>query len=152
MVWTVVEPCAAIISACLPLFRPVLTLIMERTGLTRLRSSFSRFRSSNKAKKSGPSDIVTFGGSGQKKQPAQDDGTHSVHGTSTERLHRDMFDSYETRGSMDSVPFGREGTRPADIEEGRVVFESGKPGIPMQAIKKKEADAAVATAYGGAVS
>lgn len=137
MVWTVVEPCVAIISACLPLFRPVWTMIVDRTGLTHLRSSLSRLRYSNKAKKSDPSDIATSDGSGQNKDPAQDGVTPSVHGNSTERLRRDMFDSYETRGSRDSMSFGQ-------VEEGRVVYEGGKNGIPMQGIKRTGTDAAVA--------
>lgn len=62
LLWTTVEPCTGIISACLPLLRPLLTWVLDATGISRLVAG------KEKKKRVEPKELVTIGGSGDKKR------------------------------------------------------------------------------------
>lgn len=127
MVWTMVEPCAGIISGCLPILRPILTALMDRTGFTRLISSKG-------GKKSGPSDIVTIGGGGQGRERSHKNNAALTDSkTSLQRL-RDEPELLQ-HGTAGLYPNGYKSTWHTDVEGGWRTAEEWRTDIPMHSIQ-----------------
>lgn len=63
LAWAVIEQSSAVISACLPTLRPLLVMVYEKSGLSKLSKSGD---SSGISQKQWNSELVTIGGSGGK--------------------------------------------------------------------------------------
>ncbi|KAL4746460.1 hypothetical protein BDW72DRAFT_35145 [Aspergillus terricola var. indicus] len=92
MLWTTVEPCVGIIAACLPPLRPLLTLLLERSGFGRL---WPRKEGKNN-RAAGTLEIVTIGGSGGKKELIREESIRNL-------LH-------DSRTVVDESSFSQSGT------------------------------------------
>lgn len=63
LAWAVIEQSSAVVSACLPTLRPLLVMVYEKSGLSKLSK---KGESSGSSRRRWNSELVTIGGSGGK--------------------------------------------------------------------------------------
>ncbi|KAK4183227.1 hypothetical protein QBC35DRAFT_394291 [Podospora australis] len=134
IIWVEVEPCMGIISATLPTLRPLLTMFLRKTGLSK-----------DESKGSGPSarpSLITFGQGSNKKKGSQFTTIRSIddNDTSQERLHETGLNNHPNEGAVPTWPSELRSSRSAVIKGGENQHLDGPYAnnqtqeIPLQSI------------------